>query len=96
MSTKNSAWSNHIPVSNTLCQRFGAVAALVHAYMLKQALLQGDVYTGSLDQLSAELSLSTPLVRESLERLQEARLLRDITPSKGNLAHMYLIHAKPT
>jgi hypothetical protein len=90
------ALNTHIPVSHQLCQRYGAVAAVVHAYMLAQSFSQGDVYTGSLDQLSAELSLSTPLVSESLQRLQEARLLRDITPSKGNLAHAYVMNAEPT
>lgn len=88
--------NTHIPVSHQLCQQYGAVTALVHAYMLAQAFSQGDVYTGSLDQLSAELCLSAPLLRESLQRLQEARLLRDITPTKGNLAHAYVMNVEPT
>lgn len=87
--------SNDILVSSTLCRRYGGLAALVHAFMQKHAFPQGDVYTASVDQMSAELALPAGQVSECLQRLQEARLLRDITPEMGSLAHAYLVVPLP-
>lgn len=68
------------------------MAALVHAYMQKHAFLQGGVYTASVDQMSDALFLPPEKIRECLEQLQSARLLRDITPEMGGLAHAYVVH----
>lgn len=84
--------SNDIVVSSTLCRRCGGLAALVHAYMQKHAFLQGGVYTASVDQMSDALFLPPEKIRECLEQLQSARLLRDITPEMGGLAHAYVVH----
>lgn len=87
--------SNEIVVSSTLCRRYGGLAALVHGFMHQHACAQGDVYTASLEQMSAELALPAGQISECLQQLQEARLLRDITPEMGNLAHAYLVVPAP-
>lgn len=88
-----SVGNHRIILSGSIFCTLGSIPALVHGYMRVQALLQGDVYTGSLEQLSSELRLAAPLVRESLERLEQARLLRDITPEKGDLAHAWVVRS---
>lgn len=88
--------SNDIVVSTILCRRHGALAALVHAFMHKHAFPQGDVYTASVEQMSAELALPAGQVSACLQQLQEARLLRDITPEMGSLAHAYVVVAPPS
>ena len=82
---------SHLTVSFQLCRQFGAISALVYAYMRAEAQSQGGVYTGSQEQLAAALSLPGAALSESLQQLEAAQLLRDTTPDKGPRAHAFLV-----
>lgn len=80
-----------IPVPGWLFEVVGSVPAMVYAYMRWEARMQGDVYTGSLEQLAGELKMESRQLRESLETLEQARMLRDITPEMGDRAHAWVV-----
>ena len=85
------AGTSSFMVSQQLCQQFGGMSALVYAYMRSEAIPQGGVYTGSRGQLAAALSVPEAALGESLRCLEEAQLLRDITPERGELAHAFVV-----